>query len=117
MELKDFLEKQDKLDKYIVDNQIKSGNMKQIHHNSNMFLGDRLHALMVEVSELSNATRCFKYWSTKEPETKERILDELADVIHFLASVINTLRFTAKETEEAYHKKYKENIRRQEEGY
>ncbi|WP_039227449.1 dUTP diphosphatase [Clostridium novyi] len=53
------------------------------------FLESRILALKVEIAELANATRCFKYWSNKGPESKERILDEAADVLHFILSIIN----------------------------
>lgn len=35
--------------------------------------------LLVEIGELANETRCFKYWSNKKPSDKEIILDEYAD--------------------------------------
>lgn len=54
-----------------------------------MFLEKRKLALLVEIGELANATRCFKYWSNKGPESKERILDESADCLHFCLSLIN----------------------------
>ncbi len=41
-------------------------------------------ALFVEIGELANATRCFKYWSYKPSESKERVMDEYADGLHFL---------------------------------
>lgn len=47
----------------------------------------RILALLVEISELANATRCFKYWSTKKGEEKERVLDEYADGLHFFLSL------------------------------
>ncbi len=46
----------------------------------------RLLALIVEIGELINATRCHKFWSVKDPESKERILDEYADGLHFFLS-------------------------------
>ncbi len=46
----------------------------------------RLLALIVEIGELINATRCHKFWSLKDPESKERILDEYADGMHFFLS-------------------------------
>ncbi|MCD3211014.1 hypothetical protein G8T71_06550 [Clostridium botulinum C/D] len=110
MELKQFLEMQNELDKAIVKKHFGEMDQKE-------FLSERILALHVEVSELANATRCFKYWSTKKPESKERILDEYADVMHFWLSIGNTLGFTAKEIEEAYLKKHEENYRRQEQGY
>jgi len=35
--------------------------------------------LLVEVGELANETRCFKYWSNKKTSSKEIIMDEYAD--------------------------------------
>ena len=34
----------------------------------------RTLALLVEIGELANTTRCFKYWSNKGSEDKERAL-------------------------------------------
>ena len=48
---------------------------------------ERFLALYVELGELANATRCFKYWSNKPSEGKERVMDEFADCLHFLLSV------------------------------
>lgn len=81
------------------------------------FLVYRLLALQVEVSEFANATRCFKYWSDKEAEPRERLLDEYADILHFLLSIGNIMEFTGRDIEEAYLKKHKENYKRQEVGY
>ena len=47
----------------------------------------RILALLVELGELANATRCFKFWSFKPSEEKERVLDEYADGLHFLLSI------------------------------
>ena len=47
----------------------------------------RLLALIVEIGELANETRCFKYWSNKGPSAKEVVMDEFADGIHFLLSL------------------------------
>jgi len=47
----------------------------------------RLLALIVEIGELANETRCFKYWSNKPMSPKEVVLDEFADGIHFLLSL------------------------------
>lgn len=44
-------------------------------------------ALLVELGELANETRCFKFWSLKGPSPKEKILDEYADGLHFLLSL------------------------------
>lgn len=47
----------------------------------------RTLALLVELGELANSTRCFKYWSNKPSEAKERVMDEFADGLHFLISL------------------------------
>ncbi|WP_418302279.1 dUTP diphosphatase [Lysinibacillus fusiformis] len=44
-------------------------------------------ALMVELAELANETRCFKFWSTKGPSAREVILEEYVDSIHFILSL------------------------------
>ena len=47
----------------------------------------RILATQVELAELANETRCFKYWSTKGPAHRSVILEEYADGIHFLVSL------------------------------
>lgn len=47
----------------------------------------RVMALLVELGELANETRTFKFWSTKGPSPKAKILDEYADGLHFLLSL------------------------------
>jgi len=51
----------------------------------------KLLALLVEIGELANETRCFKFWSNKGPSSKEKILEEGADVLHFLLSIGNEI--------------------------
>lgn len=48
---------------------------------------ERLLALIVELGELANETRCFKYWSTRRNGEKEKISDEYADGMHFFLSL------------------------------
>lgn len=50
---------------------------------------ERLTALYVEIGELANETRCFKFWSTKAPSDKEVVLEEFVDCMHFLLSIGN----------------------------
>lgn len=59
-------------------------------------LDSTILALLVELGELANTTRCFKHWSTKGMMDKEIILDELADVWHFYLSIGN--QFDTRET-------------------
>jgi dimeric dUTPase (all-alpha-NTP-PPase superfamily) len=47
----------------------------------------KILALLVEIGELANETRCFKFWSLKPPATKEKILEEFVDGVHFILSV------------------------------
>lgn len=104
---------QNDLDKFIVD---KAFGEDEMDGNDKGFLNDRLLALFTEVGEFANATRCFKYWSIKPPESKERLLDEYIDIFFFWLSIGNTMKFNVNEVEQAYLKKYKENIARQERG-
>ncbi|KGM96949.1 hypothetical protein Z968_05045 [Clostridium novyi A str. 4552] len=47
----------------------------------------KILALQVEVSELANETRCFKFWSNKKSSPKETILEEYVDCLHFILSL------------------------------
>ena len=47
----------------------------------------RIMACYVEIGELANATRCFKYWSNKGSEEDVIVLDEFADGLHFFLSL------------------------------
>lgn len=58
----------------------------------------RTLALLVEIGEFANTTRCFKYWSNKGSEAKEVMLDEYADGLHFFLS----LGIDIKTTKEVY---------------
>ncbi|MBR0294840.1 MAG: dUTP diphosphatase [Bacilli bacterium] len=65
----------------------------------------RFLSLYVEIGELANATRCFKYWSNKPSEPRDMVMDEYADGLHFLLSIgialgIKTTSFNQKETTE-----------------
>lgn len=44
-------------------------------------------ALLVEIGELANETRCFKYWSNKPASEREVILEEYVDGLHFILSI------------------------------
>ena len=44
-------------------------------------------ALLVELGELANETRCFKFWSLKGPSASQVILEEFVDGIHFILSL------------------------------
>ncbi|MGZ4163180.1 MAG: dUTP diphosphatase [Tumebacillaceae bacterium] len=44
-------------------------------------------ALQVELGELANETRCFKYWSHKPSSAAAVILEEYVDALHFVLSL------------------------------
>lgn len=50
---------------------------------------DRKLALLVELGEFANETRCFKYWSLKDSSAKDILLEEYVDGIHFIVSLAN----------------------------
>ena len=77
MNLQKLFTMQKSLDAYIQSE-------KGITHD--VFL-DKGLALIVELAELANETRCFKFWSEKGPSAKETILEEYVDSIHFLLSL------------------------------
>ncbi|MED4269978.1 dUTP diphosphatase [Geobacillus stearothermophilus] len=47
----------------------------------------KMLAFLVELGELANETRCFKFWSVKPPAPAERVLEEYVDGLHFLLSL------------------------------
>lgn len=55
-------------------------------HNQNV-LHDKMLALLVELGELANETRCFKFWSHKGPNEQNIILEEYVDGLHFILSI------------------------------
>jgi len=77
MKLAKLFHMQRALDSYIQSNQ-------GIH--TDVFMEKGL-ALLVELSELANETRCFKFWSTKGPSERHMILEEYVDSVHFLLSL------------------------------
>jgi dimeric dUTPase (all-alpha-NTP-PPase superfamily) len=58
------------------------------HNLENISLSDqRRLAFLVELGELANETRCFKYWSKRPASEKEIILEEYVDGLHFVLSI------------------------------
>src|SRR3954454_6608730 len=47
----------------------------------------KILALFVELGELANETRCFKFWSVKPASARSVILEEFVDGIHFILSL------------------------------
>ncbi|RKJ02748.1 dUTPase, partial [Butyricicoccus sp. 1XD8-22] len=84
MEFKELFTMQQALDAFIENN-------RDIQRD--VFIEKGL-ALTIELAELANETRCFKYWSSKGPSEREVILEEFVDSIHFLLSLGNEKGFT-----------------------
>ncbi|GAA0745450.1 dUTP diphosphatase [Clostridium oceanicum] len=78
MNLTNLFELQKKLDDHI---------LKKHCLNGKSLLSEKILALQVELGELANETRCFKYWSTKPPSNKSRILEEYVDCLHFILTL------------------------------
>src|SRR5699024_1815575 len=78
MEWDKLYDMQQNLDNYIADN-----------HNllPQAIFSKKLMALLVELGECANETRCFKFWSTKAPSERHVILEEYVDVLHFMLSL------------------------------
>ncbi len=78
LNIQTLYEVQDELDSRIFDN----------HHvdRPSTYI-DRMLALLVEIAECANETRCFKFWSVKKASDQEVIAQEYVDGIHFLLSL------------------------------
>jgi len=74
----DLFERQRELDAYILEQQSLEG--------QDVF-EEKILALLVELGELANETRCFKFWSQKASSDKAVVLEEYVDSIHFLLSI------------------------------
>ncbi|MFG6493922.1 dUTP diphosphatase [Fictibacillus sp. UD] len=85
MEIERLFSMQDELNSRIVKE----------HNLENASLSEqRRLAFLVELGELANETRCFKYWSKRPASEKEVILEEYVDGLHFVLSIGLDLGFT-----------------------
>lgn len=78
MDLKNLFIMQEKLDQHI---------MEQHNLYGKPLFSEKLLALQVEIAELANETRCFKFWSNRGPSSKETILEEYVDCLHFILTI------------------------------
>ncbi|MEK3890441.1 dUTP diphosphatase [Bacillus sp. FSL K6-3431] len=85
MTLQEWFAIQDKLDRYIED---EHGLQKE------NLVEKKILALLVEIGELANETRCFKFWSKKDASEQAVILEEFVDGVHFILSLGNELGFS-----------------------
>lgn len=78
MDWEKLFKMQEQLDHYI-----------EAHHdlsNHDLFQ-EKYLALLVELGELANETRCFKFWSTKPRSEDSVVLEEYVDGVHFILSL------------------------------
>lgn len=87
MQFRQLFEKQRQLDRFIEENQ---------HVQKDVF-DEKSLALLVELIELANETRCFKFWSTKGPSERAVLLEEFVDSVHFMLSLGNMRGFLLEE--------------------
>ncbi len=78
-------------------------------------------AIVVELAELLDEVN-FKWWKNPRPVDKDRVAEELADVLHFFVSMCLKVGLSADDLHGAYVRKNRENFLRQEglsakEGY
>lgn len=78
MDLNKLFNLQQKLDSTI---------LKEHHLNDESLFSKKALALQVKLAELANKTKCFKYWSSEEPSSKELIIEEYIDCLHFILSI------------------------------
>lgn len=78
MDLRSLFDIQSKLDQKIM-------NTHQLQDKD--LLPSKILALQVELGELANETRCFKFWSLKEPSARKIISEEYVDGLHFILSI------------------------------
>ena len=94
IDLTNLYQKQAELDQRIADN----------HHVSyETTRPRRTLALLVEIGEFANATRCFKYWSNKSSEPLDIVLDEYVDGLHFFLSLGIDIGVTKKQYNHTKH--------------
>lgn len=58
-------------------------------HNlqSENLIDRKILALLVELGELANETRCFKFWSKRPSSSEQVVLEEFVDGLHFILSL------------------------------
>ncbi len=79
----EMLEMQKQLDERILE--------EHDYRGINLF-PKKVLALYTELGELANETRTFKYWSNKSPSSRDNILEEYVDCLHFILSMAADLK-------------------------
>lgn len=74
---------------YKVTKRLDSMFAERYNHDKEIVRKNRLE-LLVELGELANETRCFKYWSKKQTGEKEKVLEEYIDCLFMTLYFCNT---------------------------
>lgn len=77
------------LDKTIL---VKYAAKKKVNYEE--LYNNKMLALFVEIGELANETKCFKYWSEKQNRVSEKALEEYVDCLHFILSIGNSCSYS-----------------------
>ncbi|WGI36411.1 dUTP diphosphatase [Mesomycoplasma lagogenitalium] len=71
---------------------LKFGTLRSEANNGEDNLANKITlAIIVEIAEFANEIQTFKYWKLNKNINKEKIMEEWADIIHFLSSCANKL--------------------------
>lgn len=73
-------------------------------------------AMSQEIAELTDSVP-WKWWAKYQKFDKQNARVEVVDLLHFLISLAQVLEMTPDEVLEAYTKKHKVNLSRQDSGY
>jgi dimeric dUTPase (all-alpha-NTP-PPase superfamily) len=73
-------------------------------------------ALIQEATELTDCMP-WKWWASYQKFDKQNARVEIVDLLHFLISLAQVMEITPDELFEAYTKKHRVNLSRQESGY
>jgi predicted phosphodiesterase len=73
-------------------------------------------AMVQEVAELTDCVP-WKWWASYQKFDKQNARVEIVDLLHFLISLAQVMEITSDELFEAYTKKHRVNLARQESGY
>ena len=73
-------------------------------------------AMSQEIAELTDSVP-WKWWAKYQKFDKQNARVEVVDLLHFLISLAQVLEMSADDVFDAYAKKHKVNVARQESGY
>ena len=80
------------------------------------WLLDYTRAISQEIAELVDSVP-WKWWSKYQTFDRQNARVEVVDMLHFLISIAQVLELSPEEIFEAYAKKHRVNLQRQDSGY